>query len=104
MRQLVDVGVSKSGRLSWDEGAQLFLGIAALHNAWSDLEPGGIPPAVTVNIEKLRGLLKNSFPKGFDSPKLFEDVFPKSSGGSNASDTFENVFAALHSSLVSTRR
>jgi hypothetical protein len=104
MKQLADVGFSKGGRLSWDEGAQLFLGIAALHNAWSDLEPGAIPPAVTMNVEKLRGLLKNSFPKGFDSPKLFEDVFPKSSGANHASDTFETVFASLQSSLVSTRR
>lgn len=104
MKQLADLGAARGDRLSWDEGAQIFLGLAAMHNTWSDLNPGLVPGEITRDLEKLRSLLRNSFPKGFDSPKLFEDVFPQPTGRNHASDTFSTVFESLQSSLVATRR
>jgi hypothetical protein len=59
----------------WDDWAQQYLGLAALHNAWKD--GGKPPPSLAPTLKEMAEVLR--FPKGFDSPnssfspKMFRD-------------------------------
>ena len=55
---------------SWDDAAQVYLALAALYNALSDLDPGHRDPALR---ESLKARAKRlQFPRGYDSPGGFE--------------------------------
>lgn len=103
-KKLIDSGKNIAEKGSWDDFAQLYLGLAAIHNSWDDLDPHGIPKDFTKELVKLRDLLKDVFPKGFDSPKLFEDKFSMNPRNEKSSETFSSVFRSLQDVLESNRR
>lgn len=102
--KLIDSGKKSAEKGSWDDFAQLYLGLAAIHNSWSDLEPQGVPKDFSKELVIMRDLLKDVFPKGFDSPKLFEDKFSVSPKNRNSSETFTSVFGSLHDVLELNRK
>ena len=57
-------------RQDWDQSAQTFLALAALHNAWTDQENIDPPPELRSLLVDWRALLR--FPAGFDSPRSFD--------------------------------
>lgn len=62
---------TKRGINSWDEAAQAYLALGALHDGWKDLNPAGPPPALRLELKKIVNLLQ--FPPGQDSPgRVFE--------------------------------
>lgn len=103
-KKLIDSGKTIAEKGSWDDFAQLYLGLAAIHNSWSDLDPQGVPKDFTKELVKLRDLLKDVFPKGFDSPSLFEDKFSMNLRNEKSSETFSSVFRSLQDVLESNRR
>jgi hypothetical protein len=60
----------KAAAESWDNAAQYYLALAALHNAWKDTRqappPKGVRPALLDLAEQL------PFPPGYDSPRNFD--------------------------------
>jgi hypothetical protein len=103
-KKLIDSGKINSEKGSWDEFAQLYLGLAAIHNSWDDLDPQGIPKDFTKELVILGDLLKDVFPKGFDSPRLFEDKFGLNPRNEKSDETFSSVFRSLQIALESNRR
>lgn len=103
-KKLIDSGKTIAEKGSWDDFAQLYLGLAAIHNSWDDLEPQGVPKDFTKELVIMRDLLKDVFPKGFDSPKLFEDKFSMNPRNEKSSETFSSVFRSLQDVLESNRR
>jgi hypothetical protein len=103
-KKLIDSGKTIAEKGSWDDFAQLYLGLAAIHNSWDDLDPQGVPKDFTKELVKLRDLLKDVFPKGFDSPSLFEDKFSMNLRNEKSSETFSSVFRSLQDVLESNRR
>jgi len=103
-KKLIDSGKINSEKGSWDEFAQLYLGLAAIHNSWEDLDPQGVPKDFTKELVRLRDLLKDVFPKGFDSPSLFEDKFGLNPKNEKSGETFSSVFRSLQDVLESNRR
>ena len=63
-KKLIDSGKINAEKGSWDEFSQLYLGLAAIHNSWDDIDPQGIPKDFTKELVILRDLLKDVFPKG----------------------------------------
>jgi hypothetical protein len=103
-KKLIDSGKINAEKGSWDEFAQLYLGLAAIHNSWDDLDPQGVPKDFTKELVILGDLLKDVFPKGFDSPRLFEDKFSFNPRNEKSDETFSSVFRSLHIALESNRR
>lgn len=103
-KRLIESGKQNSEKGSWDEFAQIYLGLAAIHNSWSDLDPMGVPGELTKELVNLRNLLKDVFPDGFDSPRLFEDKFGMNTRNEKSSETFSSVFRSLQNSMESSRR
>jgi hypothetical protein len=64
-------GAKRGPELSWDESAQLYLGLAALHQSLGDLK-NRQPPEVKQDLLGLRNQLRQGFEKGFDSPRRFD--------------------------------
>ena len=60
-----------SRKPDWDAAAQAYLGLAALHQGITDLDPGAVPADVGGELAVLRGRLQGAFPRGYDSPKYF---------------------------------
>lgn len=69
--QLLRTGREKAKEMSWDEAAQLYLGLAAMQNELSDLRGPKYDPAVKDRLEKMARALQQSFPAGSDSPSLY---------------------------------
>jgi hypothetical protein len=69
--QLLRVGTERAKAMSWDEAAQLYLGLAAMQNELSDLQKAKSDPAVRDRLEKMARTLQKAFPAGSDSPSLF---------------------------------
>ena len=103
-KKLIESGKINSEKGSWDEFAQLYLGLAAIHNSWDDLDPQSVPKEFTKELVILRNLLKDVFPKGFDSPSLFEDKFGLNPRNERPGETFSSVFRSLQAVLESNRR
>jgi hypothetical protein len=103
-KRLIESGKQNSEKGSWDEFAQIYLGLAAIHNSWSDLDPMGVPAELTKELVNLRNLLKDVFPDGFDSPRLFEDKFGMNTRNEKSSETFSSMFRSLQNSMESSRR
>lgn len=94
-QKLIESGKINEAKYSWDEFAQIYLGLAAIQNCWSDLDPSGVPPEFTKDMMKLKDLLINVFPNQFDSPKLFEDRFSTKKSVVKSNETFSSVFSSL---------
>lgn len=84
--ELMRVLAKQSGPVAqgWDGGTQVYLGLAALHHAWSDLGgPGGRPSPMKAPLEQMRRSLRGAFPKEarplYDSPLEYD---PKKALGS----------------------
>ncbi len=103
-KKLIDSGKTNAEKGSWDEFAQLYLGLAAIHNSLDDLDPQGVSKDFTKELVILGDLLKDVFPKGFDSPSLFEDKFGLNPRNEKSIDTFSSVFRSLQTTLESNRR
>jgi hypothetical protein len=65
----------KLAATNWDGAAQVYLALAALHNALGDMDPGHRDPAIRDSLKARAKQLE--FPKGYDSPRGLE---PKWSG------------------------
>ncbi|MSR31621.1 MAG: hypothetical protein EXR99_08965 [Gemmataceae bacterium] len=86
---------------NWDDMAQAWLGLAALHNSLNDRDPAFGSSGFTKELRLLRENLKSSFPKGFDSPRQFEENYLDRPG------TLKNLtarFEALKRSFSAERR
>lgn len=103
-KKLINSGKINAEKGSWDEFAQLYLGLAAIHNSWDDIDPQSLPKEFTKELVILRDLLKDVFPKGFDSPSLFEDKFGLKTRNEKSGETFSSVFRSLQDVLESNRR
>ena len=103
-KNLINSGKINAEKGSWDDFAQLYLGLAAIHNSWDDLDPQGVPKDFTKELVRLRDLLKDVFSKGFDSPSLFEDKFGLNPRNEKSGETFSSVFRSLQDVLESNRR
>jgi hypothetical protein len=67
-RRVLQLDRKEMGR-SWDQTAQVWLALAALHNAWADTHPEKTSPAKSILEETGTRLL---FPRGFESPAGFD--------------------------------
>jgi hypothetical protein len=72
LENLLKVGQEDVAKMSWDEAAQMYLGLAAAQNTLSDLSRPKSSPAVTERLEKMARTLQKAFPAGSDSPSLFK--------------------------------
>ncbi len=71
MRSFAAQGAARAEKLDWDQAAQLYLALAAFNQALSD-PPAARAPA-TEPLWAMRGWLQGAFPKGYNSPKLFDE-------------------------------
>jgi hypothetical protein len=70
MRAFAAQGAESAEKLDWDQAAQLYLALAALNQALSD-PPTRRAPA-TDQLWVMRRPLQGAFPKGYNSPQLFD--------------------------------
>jgi hypothetical protein len=76
-KAFLDDGTKRAPGMDWDDAAELYLAVAALHQALSDLgdpvvRSGALKPGLLVVKQRLRG----AFPRGVDSPQEFNPVRP----------------------------
>jgi hypothetical protein len=71
MRAFAAQGAERAEKLDWDQSAQLYLALAAFNQALSD-PPTARAPA-TDQLWSMRGWLQGAFPRGYNSPKLFDE-------------------------------
>jgi hypothetical protein len=71
MKSLADRGAPRAGTMSWEEASQVYLALAALSQALEDQAVQGLPESLRREIRELRQVLRNTIPKGFESPRLF---------------------------------
>jgi hypothetical protein len=74
MARLAGDARRRADALDWDEAAQVYLGLAAVHQGLTDLGPGAVPPGVRGELAAVRRELHGAFPPGYDSPKDFRPL------------------------------
>jgi hypothetical protein len=72
LERILQVGKQRAAGMSWDEAAQLYLGLAAMENQLSDVHRREATEAVKDRLKKMAGDLQKAFPPGSDSPSLFQ--------------------------------
>lgn len=70
MDRLARFGEGRIKGMSWDEATQLYLALAALENALTDMVPG-TSTAIQDDLRKVAQNLRQAFPEGSDSPTRF---------------------------------
>jgi hypothetical protein len=70
LANFVQDGAPHAGSMGWDEAAQVYLGVAALHQALSDEAGGRSDPRLERAVKEL-GMTINTFQPGFNSPVRF---------------------------------
>jgi hypothetical protein len=74
-KRFVSEGEKIADRMTWDRAAQLYLSLGALHQALFDKgDPLATSGKLKPGLEAVKKRLRGAFPKGFDSPRLFDPL------------------------------
>ncbi len=72
-RAFLDAQMKNANALDWDQATQLYLALAALHQGMKDLgEQPADPTALSNDLRSVSQRLRTAFPRGSDSPSLFD--------------------------------
>jgi hypothetical protein len=78
MRAFSRDGEKGGDTLDWDQAAQFYLALAALHQGLGDLSGERPPARLTDDLLQMRRKLQDAFPPGYDSPLRFDPLAPPS--------------------------
>jgi hypothetical protein len=74
MRAVAAAGEKRADTLDWDQAAQYYLALAALHQGLGDLSGRRPPARLTDDLLRMRRKLQGAFPPGYDSPLRFNPL------------------------------
>jgi hypothetical protein len=74
MKAFAEKSESRAGAMSWDEAAQVYLALAALHAGLRERDPGLLPQDLKPSLLAVRHRLRDAFPKGYDGPRNFNPL------------------------------
>ena len=76
-KAVLDDGLKRADAMSWDEATQLYLAVAAAHQALYDLnDPAARGGRLRPALVKVKDRLRSAFPPGADNPGLFSPTRP----------------------------
>jgi hypothetical protein len=77
LKTVLDDGIKRAGGMDWDEATQLYLSLAAMYQALGDFGARPLGPSkMRDDFLAIKKQLRDAFPKGSDSPGLFNPMQP----------------------------